>query len=215
MQETLPIGPGRTDMLLVRLSLPRLSIKNILGLAALPPWEELPSGAEPGYAALAQLGNNYTELWTIHYRNTRPFPLAEKNGAQRLMPLRRWPDYEAQMRERQERRHALRHALANELITARRVLELPETGQTPQQLAQALAPELAVSYTLSPAPTQEQFMAQISADPEPSAFQQAEPPLRYPNGEYPADWREQAAERYAEAIYRVHRTLGPNPPPPA
>ena len=201
-------------MLLIRLSLPRLSLKNLLALAALPPWEELPPGAEPGYAALAQLGNNYTELWTIHYRNTRPFPLAEKNGAQRLLPLHRWPDYEAQMRERQERRHALRHALAHELITARRVLELPETGQTPRELAQALAPELEVHYTLSPAPTKEQFLAQLQAADPSEALQQAEPPLLYSSGEYPADWREQAVERYYEAINRVHRTLrSPTPPP--
>ena len=191
-------GPGRQDMVTARLTLPRLALESILAPAGLPPWEELPRGMEPGYAALAQIGNNYTDIWIVHFQNTRPYPLAEQDGSRRLLPLSRYAEYENEIQERLETRRALTRQLAQELIVARRVLELPET-LTPLELARALAPELNASYALAPAPTKEQFMAALpTAD-----LKLADPPLLYNNGECPADWQEQAEERYDQCIRRA------------
>ena len=191
-------SPGRQDMVTARLTLPRLALESILAPAGLPPWEELPRGMEPGYAALAQIGNNYTDIWIVHFQNTRPYPLAEQDGSRRLLPLSRYAEYETEIQKLMETRRALTRQLAQELILARQVLEMPET-LTPQELARALAPELTASYALAPAPTKEQFMAALPA----ADLKLADPPLLYNNGECPADWKEQAAERYDQCIRRA------------
>ena len=165
-----------------------------MGLAGLPPKEQLPQGCIPNQSSLDQIQSNHIELWTAHFQNTRPYPLDESNAYCRLSPLRRSAEYQNRIQSLTEQRHALRRGLAAKLLLARRELQI-DADLPSEQPVQRLTEELADVRFCQPTSTLERFLF------EPPG--KAEPPILYRNGDCPPDYPELAAARYREAIARA------------
>ena len=186
---------SRTDMLTAYLKVKPLELVVLLELAGLPSKEALPRGYIPAKKELDLIIQSYFDLWILYFNNTRPYPLDEA-GRRRLLPLSYYEKYRRRLGELIEIRHDHRRQLARELLQIRREMEIRDDLSS-GELNRRLADEMAVEHRYEPTPTLDRFLE------EPPG--KAEPPILYRNGEYPPDYRQQAAERYNRAIAQALR----------
>ena len=181
---------SRTDLLTAYLKVKPLELAVLLELAGLPSKEALPRGYIPAKKELDLIIQSYFDFWILYFNNTRPYPLDEA-GRRRLLPLSHYEEYQHRLTELLETRHALRRQLTRELLQIRREMEIRDNLSL-EGLNRRLADEVAVEHRYDPTPTLDRFLK------EPPG--KANPPILYRNGEYPPDYRQQAAERYNRAI---------------